>query len=64
MQRGTPVHVLQELGGWSNVEMVRRYAHLSVEHLAEYAERLSGHRTNSGTVDSPTISREAKEPTN
>jgi len=33
--------VLQELGGWSDYEMVRRYAHLSVEHLAEYADSLS-----------------------
>ena len=33
--------MLQELGGWSDYEMVRRYAHLSVEHLAEYADGLS-----------------------
>ncbi len=42
IQQGTPLHVLQELGGWSDHEMVRRYAHLSVEHLAKYAENLSG----------------------
>ena len=41
VQQGTPLHVLQELGGWSDYEMVRRYAHLSVEHLAEYADNLS-----------------------
>ncbi|HFD87395.1 MAG TPA: site-specific integrase [Gammaproteobacteria bacterium] len=41
VQQGTPLHVLQELGGWSDYEMVRRYAHLSVEHLAEYADGLS-----------------------
>ncbi len=41
VQQGTPLHVLQELGGWSSVEMVRRYAHLSVGHLAEYADRLT-----------------------
>lgn len=40
-QAGTPLHVLQELGGWESPEMVRRYAHLSAEHLAPYAERLS-----------------------
>jgi hypothetical protein len=33
--------VLQELGGWSNYEMVHRYAHLSVEHLADCADSLS-----------------------
>lgn len=42
VQAGTPLHVLQELGGWESAEMVRRYAHLSSEHLAEYVERLSG----------------------
>lgn len=41
VQAGTPLHVLQELGGWESVEMVRRYAHLAPDHLAEYAERLS-----------------------
>ena len=44
VQQGTPLHVLQELGGWSEYEMVRRYAHLSVEHLAEYADSLSKSR--------------------
>jgi integrase len=42
VQAGTPLHVLQELGGWESVEMVRRYAHLSTTHLAEYVDRLSG----------------------
>jgi integrase len=41
VQAGTPLHALQELGGWESVEMVRRYAHLSGEHLAEYVDRLS-----------------------
>lgn len=40
-QAGTPVNVLQELGGWSSYEMVRRYAHLNVAHLAPYAERIA-----------------------
>jgi len=42
VQAGTPLHVLQELGGWESVEMVRRYAHLSSDHLAEYVDRMSG----------------------
>ena len=37
-QRGTPLHVLQELGGWSSAAMVQRYAHLSTEHLSAYVE--------------------------
>src|ERR1700690_3187677 len=41
VQAGTPLHVLQELGGWETTEMVRRYAHLSSEHLAPYVERFS-----------------------
>lgn len=41
-QAGTPLHVLQELGAWQCVEMVRRYAHLSGGHLAEYVDRMSG----------------------
>ncbi|WKJ91367.1 site-specific integrase [Methylomonas montana] len=39
-QAGTPLNVLQELGAWESVEMVRRYAHLSGEHLAEYARSM------------------------
>jgi integrase len=37
IQAGTPLHILQELGGWESSEMVRRYAHLSADHLAEFA---------------------------
>ena len=42
VQRGTPLHVLQELGGWESVEMVRRYAHLNGEHLAKYVASMTG----------------------
>jgi integrase len=44
VQNGTPQHVLQELGGWESPEMVRRYAHLSADHLAPYADRLASLR--------------------
>jgi integrase len=44
VQAGTPLHVLQELGGWESVEMVRRYAHLSTVHLTEYVDRLASLR--------------------
>ena len=40
VQGGTPLHALQELGGWESPEMVRRNAHLTVAHLAPYADRL------------------------
>jgi integrase len=37
VQNGTPLHVLKELGGWSDIKLVLRYGHLSADHLAEYA---------------------------
>ena len=40
VQHGTPLHELQQLGGWANYEMVLRYAHLSSEHLIKAAERV------------------------
>lgn len=40
VQNGTPLFALQELGGWESPEMVRRYAHLSADHLAPYADNL------------------------
>ena len=40
VQQGTPIHVLQELGGWSEIKMVQRYAHLAPEHLAPFADKL------------------------
>lgn len=49
VQGGTPLHVLQELGGWASYAMVQRYAHLAADHLAVWAERLARPRTNRGT---------------
>lgn len=40
VQNGTPLHELQQLGGWANYEMVLRYAHLSSAHLRAAAERV------------------------
>jgi integrase len=37
VQNGTPLAVLQELGGWRDLKMVLRYAHLAPGHLAPYA---------------------------
>lgn len=33
VQSETPLNALQELGGWADVSMVMRYAHLSSDHL-------------------------------
>jgi integrase len=41
VQNGTPLHVLKELGGWADLKMVLRYAHLSSNHLQEYTENAS-----------------------
>jgi len=49
VQAGTPQHILQELGGWESALMVRRYAHLSAEHLAAYAEKIGRPRMIQGT---------------
>lgn len=40
-QAGTPLLALQEMGGWSDVSMIRKYAHFAPEHLQQYAEKLS-----------------------
>jgi len=34
---GTPIETLAKLGGWEDLRMVQRYAHLSTEHLAQFA---------------------------
>lgn len=61
VQAGTPLHVLQELGGWESVEMVRRYAHLSSEHLTEYVDRLSAFRVVEADQDSYDLATRTKK---
>lgn len=46
IQGGTPLNVLQELGGWASYSMVQRYAHLAADHLAPWADRLANRGTN------------------
>lgn len=43
VQNGTPLAVLKELGGWASMDMVTRYAHLSPEHIAVWAENSRPH---------------------
>ncbi|MCI0371433.1 MAG: site-specific integrase [candidate division NC10 bacterium] len=45
---GVDLRTLQELGGWTELEMVQRYAHLSPSHKAEAVERIA--RANSPTL--------------
>jgi integrase len=51
VQAGTPLHILQELGGWASFQMVQKYAHLAPEHLANYADRLDDNWHNSDTLE-------------
>lgn len=49
VQGGTPLFALQELAGWETEKMVRRYAHLSAEHVAAYAGNTEVHGTGTTT---------------
>ena len=40
IQSGVPLSVLQEMGGWESIEMVRKYAHLAPNHLTEHARKI------------------------
>lgn len=37
VQAGTPLHILQALGGWSSITMVQRYAHLAPSDVDRWA---------------------------
>ncbi|WP_186083795.1 tyrosine-type recombinase/integrase [Burkholderia gladioli] len=50
VQRGTPLMVLKELGGWEAISMVQRYAHLAPSHLARHAGTVTFWAQN-GAVD-------------
>lgn len=61
VQGGTPLFALQELGGWESAEMVRRYAHMSADHLAPYADRLEPLRDASTENRGTNLSQAPKE---
>lgn len=61
VQQGTPLHALQELGGWESTEMVRRYAHFSSEHLAPYADRLVALRNESEHANGTNMTQSEKQ---
>jgi integrase len=58
VQAGTPLPVLQELGGWASYQMVLRYSHLSQSHVASWASNIDG--TN--RVQVPTAPTNNKAP--
>jgi integrase len=49
---GTPLPVLQQLGAWSSMDMVMRYAHLAPGYVANYASNvlMESQGTKSGTI--------------
>lgn len=47
IQAGTPLEVLQKLGGWASYAMVLRYAHLAPDHLAGYANNAKPYHAGS-----------------
>lgn len=47
---GTSLQALMELGGWASMDMVLRYAHLSPDHLAKYAENSVVDKSPAGVV--------------
>nr|WP_303802143.1 site-specific integrase [Snodgrassella alvi] len=52
--QGTPTRQLTELGGWSSEKMVRRYAHMNVEHLKQYAENAAQFDTKQYSIKKAT----------
>ena len=51
VQNGTSLQELKQLGGWSNLEMVLRYAHLSSDHLKCAANRVNSKIILNATKD-------------
>lgn len=49
-QRGTPLLVLQQLGGWKSASMVARYAHLDVRSMREHVAGLSAWRASAAQI--------------
>ncbi|MBI0520694.1 site-specific integrase [Pectobacterium parmentieri] len=49
VQSGVPLSALQEMGGWESIEMVRRYAHLSPNHLTQHARQIDSIFAKNGT---------------
>jgi len=56
IQRGTPLPVLQELGGWADIRTVQKYAHHNVDSLRKYVVE-----NNRGTLETVRESLEYKE---
>jgi site-specific recombinase XerD len=52
---GVDLRTVQELGGWSSLDLVQRYAHLTPAHKAEAVERIIAQRFASPRNDNQAI---------
>jgi hypothetical protein len=50
---GVDLRTVQELGGWSSLELVQRYAHLAPGHKAEAVERIGAENFTTGFTTRP-----------
>jgi len=41
VQNGTQLFALKEMGGWETLEMAKKYAHLNIDHMVEYANNVT-----------------------
>jgi integrase len=48
VQSGTPLAVLQKLGGWASYSMVLKYAHFAPEYLAQFANNAKPYKADNG----------------
>ncbi|WP_420919265.1 tyrosine-type recombinase/integrase [Yersinia bercovieri] len=49
VQSGDPISVLQEMGGWESIEMVKKYTHLLPSYLNQHAKKISKILSINGT---------------
>ena len=59
---GTPLEVLRQLGGWADMTMVLRYAHLAPGYVAGYAENSALPATKPTTASCGLVSATAETP--
>ncbi len=52
---GLDLRTIQELGGWEEITMLERYAHLSPQHKAEAVERLVRKQTGEKSRSIPRV---------
>lgn len=59
MMAGVDIRTIQELGGWKEIKMLERYAHLSQEHKALAVEKLVLQESASSPITGPNTRSES-----